>query len=851
VTTKNDRAFGVIFLGASRFIKEGLDNPAFATSKTRVADVLTNEFLSAEQVVQLDMFDQERTPAAMVDDVSSFLDAHKDVTDLIIYYCGHGGFLPDQSYYLALRGTREGREATTGLQLKQFWIDLEDVLAGRRIYVVLDCCFAAAALRTWMSDNSISKMIVDQTEAGFPHSGTVLLAAASPKIAAIAPEGRATTLFSGHFADAIRAGIKGGPKMLSLIELAQSIRERILLEPLKHRVMPSLLAPHQEQGDVSLIPFVRNHAVISIEKNSKGASNWGPYGPIQFTYTASKLDFGVSHPAAQASEPSLSTPHREARRRQRSSGLWEGSKSLVNQLIPFFRNLTFRPYKIPDTLSKALFLAVGVAGACSVGAILALQYWPRPPLVDSPASSKLEEARSEEVRVEQSPIASDPAAQGVLVQEKPVENVILEAVRVQQDIITPTVARTASSDLAPEKICSSSMLAPNVGAVGVGGGFNPFAIRPLLPAAAVEPIRSIAFSPDGKKFATAGDDGAVRVWDVSSFKIERILLPKHENKAYSVAFSQDGSRLASASWDGTVRIWNAASGGLIQTLEAESGAKQYAVAFSPEIPPKYVASGGDDGLINIWNLGASRKKSSSKSDHRNATRDRRIIHSLSYSLKTVGEFISGGFDGKIVYYFFVNGHSDEISMDAHAPDRVFKVSYSPNDERVASVGGDRMLKLWVAKDRKLTLVRKYEGHKERVVSVAWSPDGKRLLSGAGGKDPIHMWDVEGGHTIRTYSGHQKDVEAVAFHPVWPRIVSGSEDGTMKVWDANSSKELFTVIPFTDGQYLVYTSDGCYTGSPGVERHFKLIGEGKEIALTQELKNALFVPDGVGRLLAGR
>jgi WD40 repeat protein len=153
----------------------------------------------------------------------------------------------------------------------------------------------------------------------------------------------------------------------------------------------------------------------------------------------------------------------------------------------------------------------------------------------------------------------------------------------------------------------------------------------------------------------------------------------------------------------------------------------------------------------------------------------------------------------------------------------------------------------------LTAIRSYGeyGPKERVTAAARSPDGTRLLSGSSGGTPMRLWDASGKSLLRTFAGHKQDVEGVVFHPDAPRIVSVSEDGTMKVWDADSSSELFTVVPFKDGQYLAYTSGGCYTGSAGVDRHFKLFSGGRETTLTKGLETSLFVPGGFGELIAKR
>ncbi|UCE47376.1 MAG: protein kinase, partial [Phycisphaerales bacterium] len=83
------------------------------------------------------------------------------------------------------------------------------------------------------------------------------------------------------------------------------------------------------------------------------------------------------------------------------------------------------------------------------------------------------------------------------------------------------------------------------------------------------------------------------------------------------------------------------------------------------------------------------------------------------------------------------------------------------------------------------------GHKKLAKSVAFSPDGKRIISG-NWDSTINVWDAETGDELRTLLGHKKCVESVAFSPDGRRIVSGSDDKTIKIWDTATGAELMTL-----------------------------------------------------------
>ena len=80
------------------------------------------------------------------------------------------------------------------------------------------------------------------------------------------------------------------------------------------------------------------------------------------------------------------------------------------------------------------------------------------------------------------------------------------------------------------------------------------------------------------------------------------------------------------------------------------------------------------------------------------------------------------------------------------------------------------------------------GHSDWIISVAFSPDGQRIVT-ASEDQTAKVWDAASGTNLLTLRGHTSEIMSVAFSPDGQRIVTGSSDKTAKVWDAASGKEL--------------------------------------------------------------
>ncbi len=330
-------------------------------------------------------------------------------------------------------------------------------------------------------------------------------------------------------------------------------------------------------------------------------------------------------------------------------------------------------------------------------------------------------------------------------------------------------------------------------------------------AAHAAAVRNIAYSPDGRRLASAsgeyGKPGEVKVWDIVTGQ-ELLCLREHPDLVSCIAFSPDGQRLATANGGfrtaGEIKIWSAADGHLLRSIAAHATPIR-GLAFSPDGRRFASVGGGFDsrgmalpGEVKVWD--AADGQELLHITGKTATRWDQAVNAVAFSLD--GRRLAFA-DGQTVRVCAAATGQELQSMGRHQG-LVNCVAYSPDGRRLASGSLEGTVKVWDAGTGQETLAFH---HVEGILNLAFSPDGRRLAAAAG-NNMVKVWDLTTGREALVLRGHTETVSSVAFSPDGWRLASGSSDGTLKIWDATRPADALTLSGIVSNvQDVAFRPDG--------------------------------------------
>jgi len=242
-----------------------------------------------------------------------------------------------------------------------------------------------------------------------------------------------------------------------------------------------------------------------------------------------------------------------------------------------------------------------------------------------------------------------------------------------------------------------------------------------------EDVRAVAFSRDGKLLAAAGGwparRGEVKIWDVEK-RAELRTISGHADCIYGVEFAPDGKTLATASYDKLIKLWDVESGREIRTLKDHIDAV-FALAFTPD--GKRLVSASADRGVKVWDVASGER------------------------LYTLSEPTDG---------------LNTLALD-------------PSGKRVAAAGLDRTIRVWSLGESGATLQNSLIAHEDAILQLAWSPDGKYLVSSSADKE-VKMFKADDLTLVKTWRQPDWGL-SLAFAPDGKDFAVGRFDGSYEIY----------------------------------------------------------------------
>lgn len=298
----------------------------------------------------------------------------------------------------------------------------------------------------------------------------------------------------------------------------------------------------------------------------------------------------------------------------------------------------------------------------------------------------------------------------------------------------------------------------------------------------LEDVNAIAFSPNGKILALAGQ--TVQLWDVATASPLQTL-KGHRHDVGHMAFSPNGKVLASTSMGLSIRLWNVENGAALHILESYRGFVT-ALTFSPD--GNILVSGSDDNIVRLWDT-----------ETWVAWQEFNVNHYTDYNKNRYQVHDERNYEN---YGYDTSERGTELRTFNGYLKKIDAMLFSPDRQVLALLFHDRTIQLWDTTTENLIYV--LNGHPD-LDTFVFSPDGKVMA--CSGKNTVQIWNAATGKVLRTF------YQPVAGRPVFSPgcdilALSTASSGVglpvaAQLFNAKTGRRLQRLT--SHGQYVEYLS----------------------------------------------